>query len=519
MNRILLFSLIFISFFSLHANEGIGTTLFDEGLGEKNFDLYAGPRDPLVDFKRTKGAVSFQDERIEDHFIISFIEQDIANLSEFWSDELRPNATCPQAVFEKNYSYIRYLFRLISLSYQFELLNSLEQLRFNVSGHSGKCSLTWDNIYRKCKPKSLDMQLFLKRARYFIDKKFNIKTRKLKDRFEMKKILKGYIVNNSDNNIAARTLKNYTQAQERTLTEKTFLKEIDNVCTIIVSNGIDFCSERDDFYAGRNMPFLMDLVMNSNATNALRDSAMANGCVKRFLRTSRFKTRPYKLLEQEFPSIYRGLKSDNVSYLQGRLFLPGALKEFDDLGMKNFLYTKKKIVPKPTPKIVVKKKIVKEKPKVVIAKPTPKPVVVIKPNPTPIPVWEDHFYKAVKKLRSSKKKKVAVNLEGLIKDYPFTPKMIKRIAEPLSIYQRVKSLRQMKKYDKIGSKKTPVILSFLMYMISYGQHQGLYNVVMVLGNEFYVVNNFDKKHQKPTYIDLRNDESTGYQWQLQVVKK
>jgi hypothetical protein len=77
----------------------------------------------------------------------------------------------------------------------------------------------------------------------------------------------------------------------------------------------------------------------------------------------------------------------------------------------------------------------------------------------------------------------------------------------------------MKKYDKMGSKKMPVILSFILYMISYGQHQGLFNVTMVLGNQFYVINNFDHKHPEPVWIDLRNDETTNFQWELTILKE
>jgi hypothetical protein len=56
-------------------------------------------------------------------------------------------------------------------------------------------------------------------------------------------------------------------------------------------------------------------------------------------------------------------------------------------------------------------------------------------------------------------------------------------------------------------------------MLAYQQHQGLFNVNMVLGNEFYVMNNYDKKHPQPVLIRLLNDETTNYQWKMWVLKK
>ncbi len=520
--KIIIFTIL-LSYLSI-AFASQATLQFDDGLGEKSFDLYSGPRDPLLDFDRSQGKLSFQDERIDNSYFLPLVEPSIKNLNNFWYNDLQVNAACPQEVFEKNYNYIRYLFRLMAMSYNFEILNSLDELRFNTSGKSGACQITWEKIYGKCKPRSTEMGLFLKRVRYFIDEKFKKGKRKLKDRVEMRQIVNLYFKNEGlqKSSLGAHALYDFAQLNGYLVNSKNFTSNIDKACSHLIKMSSNFCSERDDFFAGRNMPFLENLVLSSNATNALKESSIAKGCVRRFVRSSSFKARRYVFLENNFPAVYQLLRMQKEKYVQGRIFLPGALKEFDDLGLKDFLYVKK-VVPKPTPKpkVVVVKKVVKPKPlpKVVKIKATPKPVVV-KAKPTPKPIWEDHFYQAIKHLRKDKKRmSVIVDLEGLVKDYPFTPKMIKRIATPLSVYQRVKSLRQMKKYDKIGSKKAPVILSFLLYMISHGQHQGLYNVGMVLGNEFYVTNNFDKKHSHAILVSLLNDETTGYQWQLKVLKR
>ncbi len=511
MIKIVIFYLLFFS-----------TALFAfvEGIGEKNLGIYSGPQTPIVSWQRGQSRADAEVYSSEHYFYDSYLDLELFELVRFWQYEFRYNEVCPTPLYIKNYDYIRYLFRLIAISYSYESVKLLEAKRFALSGKSGACYLDWNSLFGKCKPRGQDMKLFIQRAKIFFQQKKN-KLRKLLDRSEQQQqrdeLLRS-IEQESDNPISI-VLDYYQQHRGKKITSKNILSVLDDSCKQILSFVTQSCSEQDDFYSGEGLYFFPQMILESNAVNALQNPYAAYACVERFINDSVYKRRRYPLLEMIFPYVYLGFKQQKVGYLQGKLFLPGALKEFDNLGMKQLLYSKPKPKPKPKPVVVAKPKpVVVVKPKVQPKprpQPKPKPVVVVKPKPKP--VWEDHFYKAVKQLNYPKVKEVIVDIEGLIKDYPFSAQSIKKLAAPLSLYQRIKSLQQMKKYDKIGSKKTPVILSFLLYMISFDQHQGLFNVTSVLGNRFYVTNNFDKKHSFPVLIDLRNDESTNFRWQIKVL--
>ena len=75
----------------------------------------------------------------------------------------------------------------------------------------------------------------------------------------------------------------------------------------------------------------------------------------------------------------------------------------------------------------------------------------------------------------------------------------------------------MKKYDGLGEKKTPLRLLFLKYLIDNNYHQGLYNIISVLGESFYIKNDIDEETD-PYFIKIQNYFSTNNQWQIYVMK-
>ena len=56
-------------------------------------------------------------------------------------------------------------------------------------------------------------------------------------------------------------------------------------------------------------------------------------------------------------------------------------------------------------------------------------------------------------------------------------------------------------------------------MIDLQQHNGLWNIISVLGERFYVSNEIDASFKpKPEYVQLMNNEQTGRQWQLYIIR-
>ncbi len=205
--------------------------------------------------------------------------------------------------------------------------------------------------------------------------------------------------------------------------------------------------------------------------------------------------------------------------MQGELFLPGALKEFDDKGLSNFLFVAPKVTPKAVAKVVAKptpKPTPRPTPKPT-PRPTPKPTPRPTPRPTPKPTPRpSQFELAYKKMLVSRKGIAKVNMKLMEKDFIFSRKMIRALHEPLKSYQTRDALEDMKTFDKLGTKTEPVSLYFLKYLIDKAQHQGLFNITSVLGSRFWLKNDIDKIN-RPVYVELRNDKTTGHKWQIIVL--
>ena len=49
------------------------------------------------------------------------------------------------------------------------------------------------------------------------------------------------------------------------------------------------------------------------------------------------------------------------------------------------------------------------------------------------------------------------------------------------------------------------------------KHQGLFNLQAVIGEKFYVLNDFENK-EIPQYIKLENSEKTKFRWQIYILE-
>ena len=219
-----------------------------------------------------------------------------------------------------------------------------------------------------------------------------------------------------------------------------------------------------------------------------------------------------------YPMIYSYLLKTDSRYLQGELFLPGALKEFDMKGLSDFLTALKppKIEPvavKPKPKPKARPKVVAPPP-VTVEKPVEKPVVVETP---PEPPKLSEFETKALMVTAQGKDQAVIDMNIFRDDFEFTPEMMSELAAPMKKFQTRAALNDMKAYDLLGTKEAPVGLVFIKYMLDTDNHQGLFNMVTVLGEKFYVVNDIEKK-DVPLYMHLKNDASTNNRWQLVLLK-
>jgi hypothetical protein len=213
--------------------------------------------------------------------------------------------------------------------------------------------------------------------------------------------------------------------------------------------------------------------------------------------------------------------------LQGRVFFYGSSKEFEQKGLKNIF-----IEPQ---KFVIRELIQDSEPEVVT---TTKPALEVDMNKAPIaqtsrplqsekPVQrveiqaipKSAFLQAAEAVKQSTLRQIGVDMQKLKYDYVFTLNMIRNLSTKLAIFMTREALIEMKNFDKLGTRQSPVPLLFIKYMVDMEEHKGLWNLVSVLGDKFYVSNQIDESYKPQIeFIQLTNDENSGNHWQIYVLK-
>jgi len=492
-------------------------------MGEKKTPNYKGPLDPRSEFSETKGQLVLLDDLFKDAYLNNEIQNDPFQLYNFWFKELVEKSTCPDEVLSQNMDYLRYLYRLVSISYLFEALKLNNKLSVQMGGHK-ICSLDYNTLFGKCSPKTDDMKKFKERVYgKFINEISKIKidpfTKKEKtiwmDGFQKSTSLTSDPVESRLHDWCMGNKKNC-----RNLSEDDVKSALSNICQADSEMIKKICSENDSLYGLSQIEKASELIRKSNAFNLINQAGMGEECMRRYTNLFENKEIPYQSFSRIYPFIYSFLVKTDSPYLQGELFLPGALKEFDMKGLSDFLIALKP--PKIEPVVIKPKVKPKAKPKVVIApepvviKPVEPPPVIKQPEPVVPKLTE--FESKAQLITEKGEVKASLNMEIFREDFEFTQDMINELATPMKKFQTRSALLDMKSYDLLGSKEAPVGLVFLKYLLDTDNHQGLYNILSVLGEKFYVINDIEKK-TTPLYMELKNDSSTNNRWQIILLKE
>jgi hypothetical protein len=207
----------------------------------------------------------------------------------------------------------------------------------------------------------------------------------------------------------------------------------------------------------------------------------------------------------------------------------GALREFEEKGLaqifatntpaREVIKTEKKVVPANTtkPSIRVDKKIT-----VIDQSPPPqaKPEIIAIQKIEPTLPKKSAFLIAYEEMYQLNRSNNFVDMIKFRYDYIFSFKMLRDLKEPLRLYTSIEALREMKAHDRLGTIDGPVPLSFVKYLIDTHQHHGLYNIISVLSDKFYVLNDIDENISKKIYyLSLKNDETTQLRWQIMTLKE
>ncbi|MBC7539698.1 MAG: hypothetical protein H7281_12820 [Bacteriovorax sp.] len=494
----------------------------DVFLGERKTQNYYGPLDPRSTYSDTSGELILLDDTFKEHYINKQIQDEPFDLHHFWFNDLVDKSTCPNITLGENIDYIRYLYRLVSMSYLFEGLKLNNKLADEL-GVKNTCPITFKAVFESCKPESGDMKKFHER----VYGKFVNEIDKIKHQTFSKKETASWL-EEFQRSTSLTTEPTFSRLHDWCIANKKNCRNIgvneikealNSFCTNDTQAIQTICSEKDSYYGLYSISTPTDLIKISNAFNLINQSGMGEDCLRRYGKIFHAKESSYGILSKQYPLLYSYLLKTNSRYPQGELFLPGALKEFDMKGLSDFLTALKP--PKALPVIVV----IKQKPKpklkpVVVAAPR---VIELKPE-APIVVVEpikphvSEFERALEELKGKSVSSASLDMDAFRDDFEFTSDMIAELSGPIKKFQTRAALNDMKSYDRLGTAEAPVGLVFLKFLIDTENHQGLYNIITVIGDKFYISNDIEKKTE-PHYAQLKNDTTTKNRWTIILLRK
>lgn len=494
---------------------------FSEGyLGEKTQSIYAGPWRPVSHHDPYFGRLSLDDEHFSNTYFLNYIWQTAPDWSRFFSEEVMGASTCPHEVLSSNFDDIRYGFRLIALSYLLEILDVSRQ-DMVLLRRGDVCSFDLPALLKSCSPKSSDMKTFIQNlsqqkpySEPIIGKSHNFVS-------EQKMWLSR--IGGKDSSASGSRVLLQCRAERancQNLSAESAVALMARSCAADRELFQKICSEEDQLYGISSSPLSSHLLSTSNLVSLINKEGLAMGCLRRFGQMMASKERVYPVLAGMQPIIFSKLRATyGERYLQGRAFVYGALKEFTQKGLKTIFEPKveiAKVEPKPvaapTPA-----------PAVVAAVPAPAPVVEVvapkpKPKPEVIAEAKTAFLQAAEVRQGQNLDRVDVDMLKFRYDYVFSMAELQLLSTTLKDYTSRTALEEMRSWDKLGGKEAPMPLTFLKYLIDVQNHQGLYNVVGVLGEKFWVINDVDTRQTPPEYVELSNDVASGNAWQIYVLR-
>jgi hypothetical protein len=484
---------------------------FDKAtLGEKNIDLFWRGHFPEIKQNISNGKLSFVDDELEgQRFYLRGFNQ-APYFLDFLYSELDAGMTCPNELLGKNFDYIRYGYRLMSLSLLIEDYWHLQALSQQFKWKN-TCGTSLPKILEKCKPSSNDMKNVVSLWR----KHFSTNPEKFHpdynyDKWQQEKNSKKLLSHYRSEALCSES-KQFCSSSE---------SSFNHMCAEDVKNIEALCSETDQIYGVTNAPQIFYSLSRSNFINTFNREGLGIGCMRRFsqiMQGHEAKMSSLKVIGLALPNQLNALYGNR--FPQGRPFIYGALKEFADKGLTQIFEETTPEAPVEVAKVEPKKT---EAPVVVAAPVKPvveeKPVVkkVIKEIAGPM---KSAFLQAAEVRESQNLERVDVDMEKFRYDYVFSLNMIQKLNSTLKTYMGRDALVEMSTYDKLGTKDGPVPLLFIKFMLDMQEHQGIYNLMSVLGDKFYVSNEIDSEFKtKPELIEIRNDDSTNRQWQITVLR-
>lgn len=446
------------------------------------------------------------------NYKVSLIDENITFKAErflgFWVNDFKKNMICTSTEYNKHKDYLRYVYRLLYISL---MAQSLEEYSLYLRKFNGE-KVDPVNELKGCRPNSQDMKKFVARLnKYDFSKRSRLigellPSEKVKELERIKKNQSPFL--------------NHFICSGPSCTEKLLIKKLKENIQKISREIKDSCETNLPLQKLSQKKILLSLIYDSPALNIFENDSLKNTCLQ-------------KLNEREFQSQGKGelesVLSQILSFKQvnrysdivgnnplGNLFNFGALRYFDNLGLGDLIFEEVKVASIKKP--IEIKQIIKVIKKKKISKNIIKKIKKIEQKTKKIEA-KKYELSAIEKAVlyfQVKNKSINVDMDKFSLDYPKMKKEFIKIQKPLKKFQTRKSLNIMKRIDKLGEKRQPFPLKFLKFLIDFDFHQGLYNILAEIGDEFYLLNDVEGK-KTPFRIQLKNDESTNYKWNIKVI--
>jgi hypothetical protein len=516
MANFILVQLLVTILFTSTSWSGVDRLTSEVHLGEKALDGYAGRYEPLIFHDIYQGKMFFKDELFFQHYFEPYSFGLGREMSFFLKSELGSGLSCSNELFSEHFDEIRYSYRLITLSYFLEAQWHMN-LHSNHFDLKNGCSFDLEKWAKGCTPESESMKKFLARLIKFNPKYEETLPRAYNQMDWLNEVNSGKPQSYSQYRIQAACQGKCTQAE--------LPQKFNSICHENHQLMDMICSEKDQLYGLSTQRDAYSLIGQSNIINTYNKRGEAMGCLRRFSEVMSHKEVKYRHMMHLFPVLQNKLRElHGERFLQGRVFFYGAGKEFDDKGLAD-LYVKDQPLQIATvsktesaPTEGIKQKITtpimkKTEVALVVQAPKKKEIIEIREES------KSAFLQAAEIRSTQNLSRVEIDMLKLKYDYVFTLNMMNTLSERLKTFMTREALLEMMTYDNLGTATGPVPLLFLKFMIDMQEHQGIWNIISVLGDKFYVSNEIDAKFNPgPEYIQLVNNESTGRQWQMVILR-
>ena len=488
----------------------------DTILGEKNFTHYIGPTYPILKIDFYKKSLSFDDKDYHSNYMNQKVQNEIFHLNDFFSGEFSQGLSCPDYQYFSLKEDIHFYIRLITLSY---LNQALNEYAYNLKrlGANQVCFSNPKKLIQQCSAKSPMMKNFVNNALKIAKNK----TQYIPYEQGKKSSVSSWIeqVNLEFPKYLSQSLIKENCRGSECETSLGVIKNLQGICNEQKKLFLRVCSETDQNFG---LSYISELFfsLTSIPTFLSQQNSYFEGCLKRFIESNASKEYKTNSLKQVFK--YKIDENMKKGSLHGDFFRIGELSEIHKKGLREiFKASSKKNLSKKTliaidqPKPVFEKielptytkkppkKIVKKKKQRIMTKPIEK---------------VSAFYIAAKFRQKFDANQVKVDMKKFKYDYTFDLEYLRTFGATINKFSSLKALKDMKRYDNLGTKSAPIPLKFLKYLIENEKHQNLFNIIQILGDEFFVENNIDKQVSKLEKVSIENSQSTGNLWQIIILK-